>query len=115
MDGESGLSAFLKKTMMTYIENPFYVGQSVVCINDHFPIVATTADKARVGLLPHVHPKLKELLVIDEILGEYLRFDQYDCYDVNHPEYGWRWWKHTNFSAIQESESVAVSVQYSFV
>lgn len=99
---------------MAYIENPFSVGQSVVCINDHFPLIMTTADKERVGTMPSVHPKLNESLVIDEILGEYLRFDQYDCDDVNHPDYGLNWWKHTHFAAIQESKSIVVFVQYSF-
>lgn len=92
---------------MAYIENPFTVGQSVVCINDHFSLVITTADKERICTLPPVHPKLNEHLVIDEILGEYLRFDKYDCDDVNHPDFGWRWWRHTHFAAIQESKSIA--------
>lgn len=99
---------------MAYIENPFSVGQSVVCINDYFPMVITTADKERIGTLPTVHPKRNELLVIDEILGEYLRFNKYDCDDVNLPDYGWRWWKHTHFAAIQESNLIAASVQHNF-
>jgi hypothetical protein len=88
---------------MAYIENPFSVGQSVVCINDYFPLVIATAGKDRIGSLPPVYPKLNETIVVDEILGEFLRFDKYDCDDVNHPDYGWRWWKHTHFSAVNES------------
>lgn len=71
-------------------------------------MVITTGDKKRVGSMPTVHPKINEQIVINEILGEYLRFDQYDCDDVSHPDYGWRWWKHTHFSAIKESNASIV-------
>lgn len=87
---------------MAYIENPFKIGQSVICVNDYFPMVITTAGKERIGTLPQVHPKIDELLEISEILGEYLRFDIYDCKDETHPDYGWRWWKHTHFRPICE-------------
>lgn len=90
---------------MAYIDNPFKVGQTVVCIRDCFPRIITTGqDKSGLGKIPDVHPKREEVLVIDEILGEYLRFDKYDCYDETHPDFGWRWWKHTAFAPIQEKQ-----------
>ena len=100
---------------MSYIENPFSVGQSVVCIRDFFPMVTTTADKSRIGTVPPVHPVLNETLVIDEILGKYLRFGKYDCWDVNHPDYGWRWWKHTSFCALKEPEAVFVEEEIEYI
>ena len=82
---------------MAYIDNPFKSGDTVICINDRFSMVVTTADKSLIGTLPPIHPAIGESLVIDEILGEFIRFDRYDCKDTSLPDYGWRWWKHTHF------------------
>lgn len=87
---------------MAYIENPFSVGQKVVCVSDYFPKVITTdEDKSTLGNLPVRHPKRGEVYCIDEILGEFLRFDAFDEKDTTHPEYGWRWWKHTHFKGVE--------------
>ena len=93
---------------MAYIENPFSVGQRVVCVSDYFPKVITTdEDKSTLGKLPARHPKMGEVYCIDEILGEFLRFDAFDEDDPTHPEYGWKWWKHTQFRPVEtESETL---------
>jgi len=44
------------------------------------------------------------LLSWDEILGEYLRFDEHDCNDPNNPDYGWKWWKHTHFKPLTQQQ-----------
>src|SRR5574343_586707 len=90
---------------MGYIENPFKEGQRVVCINDYFKMEITTGDKCRIGSMAQVHPKKNESLIIDEILGEFLRFSLYDCDDPLHPDYGCRWWKHTHFLPVDEINS----------
>lgn len=59
---------------MAYIENPFHVGQTVVCINDQFHLSISTGDKRWIGTRAIDHPALNEVLTIDEILGEFLRF-----------------------------------------
>lgn len=86
-------------------DNSFYVDQCVVCINDNFPMVITTGDKSRIGTHADACPKIGEVLSIDEILGEFIRFDKYDCHDETHPDYGWRWFKHTHFRAATENET----------
>lgn len=86
---------------MPYIENPFSVGENVVCINDNFPQVITTSDdKSRIGIIPNRRPVKGIIYQIDEILGEFIRFDCMDILDENDPDYGWRWWKHTHFAPI---------------
>jgi hypothetical protein len=86
---------------MAYIENPFSVGQKVVCINDYFPQVTTTGeDKSRIGVIPKKRPSKGVVYQIDEMLGEFIRFDCMDISDVEDPDYGWRWWKHTHFAPI---------------
>lgn len=80
-----------------YIENPFSEGQEVMCISEDFPcIIATGEDKSGMGAIPPHHPKKWEKLCIDEILGEYLRFEKYDI------PTSYNWWKHTRFKAIEE-------------
>lgn len=89
---------------MAYIENPFKAGQEVVCIKDSFPCLVTTGDKSQIGSMPDRHPVKGEHLVIDEILGEYLRFEKYDEPDQSRIDYGWHWWKHTQFAAVQDDD-----------
>lgn len=89
---------------MAYIENPFKVGDYALCINDKFPIVETTRDKTQIGTYPSEHPKKGEICCVDEILGEFLRFDEYDCNDESSPDYGWKWWKHTHFKLLTNQE-----------
>lgn len=77
--------------------NPFHEGQTVVCINTNFPeMITTSEDKSRIGKIPPNHPKIGERLCIDEILGEFLRFDKYDI-----PE-SFNWWKYTHFAPIDD-------------
>lgn len=81
---------------MSYIPNPFKEGDAVICINEHFPVFQTTEeDKSIIGTMPKTHPKIGEQLVIDEILGEFLRFDVYDGLNFN-------WWIHTHFKKSDE-------------
>ena len=42
--------------------------------------------------------------MVDEILGEFLRFNDFDFNDENHPDYGFKWWKHTQFRPMTEKE-----------
>ncbi len=90
---------------MAYIDNPFSAGETVVCIKDNFILQIADGRKERIGTLATEHPKVGEMLEISEILGEFLRFDKYDCWDISHPDYGWRWWKHTHFAKPDESET----------
>ena len=90
---------------MAYIENPFKEGQFVVCINDTFPVVETTmTDKSVIGTIPKKRPKKDEVCCIDEILGEFIRFDEYDDNDPSSIDYGYKWWKHTHFKHITHEE-----------
>ena len=90
---------------MAYIENPFKTGEYALCINENFPVVATTdEDKSIIGKQPTRHPKKGEICCVDEILGEYLRFDEYDDHDESSPDYGWKWWKHTHFKKMTMQE-----------
>lgn len=76
----------------------FYEGQKVVCINDNFPCKSTTeTDKSIVGTHPKVHPEIGETLVIDEILGDWLRFNKYDTDAYN-------WWHNSRFKPIDDIE-----------
>lgn len=76
----------------------FYEGQKVVCINDHFPQIRTTLeDKSQIGTLAPVHPVKGETLVIDEILGVFLRFDKFDIDAHN-------WWHNSKFKPLDEFE-----------
>lgn len=79
-------------------ENPFYEGQKVVCITDNFPVIRTTKeDKSKIGTLAPVHPKKGETLVIDEILGPFIRFSIYDTDAFN-------WWHFSMFRALDDFE-----------
>lgn len=52
----------------------------VICINDQgfIKVITTIEDKSTIGNYSKLHPKKDEVLIVDEILGEYVRFDQYD-------------------------------------
>jgi hypothetical protein len=89
---------------MAYIGNPFKVGQYAICVNDNFPDIITTGDKSQIGMHPAAFPRKNEICHVDEIRGEFLRFDEYDCNDENHPEFGCRWWIHTHFKQISNEE-----------
>lgn len=81
------------------MENNFKEGQKVVCISERFPLHKTTqTDKSNIGTQATNHPKKGEIIVIDEILGEFLRFDKYDTNE------SFNWWKADRFAPIDEAE-----------
>lgn len=76
----------------------FHEGQKVVCIKDDFPNIATTLqDKSNIGTMPSNRPVEGETLVIDEILGGFLRFDKYDSDSFN-------WWHCSRFKPLDDFE-----------
>ena len=76
----------------------FREGQKVVCISEDFPVHTTTKpDKSEIGTQAPIHPKKGETLVIDEMLGDFLRFDKYDTDAFN-------WWHCSRFRPIDEIE-----------
>jgi len=76
----------------------YFEGQKVVCISENFPVHATTLeDKSDIGKQAPVHPIKGETLIIDEMLGDFLRFDKYDTYSFN-------WWHSSRFRPIDEIE-----------
>lgn len=90
---------------MEYIENPFRAGEYALCINETFPVVATTEEnKSIIGSVPMRHPKKGEICCVDETLGEFIRFDEYDDNNESSPDYGWKWWKHTHFKKLTLQE-----------
>ena len=85
--------------------NPFVEKQRVLCIKDNFPVVRTTnEDKRIIGTRARKHPKVGEILIIDEILGEFLRFNEYDQNDPNAPDYSVNWWHYGHFAPVDEFE-----------
>ena len=78
---------------------PFNEGQYVVCIKDNFPkIITTNKDKSTLGQKAVFHPQKNEELIIDEILGPFLRFNKYDSDD-----FGFQWWHHSSFAPIENN------------
>jgi len=76
----------------------FYEGQKVVCISESFPVFKTTEeDKSKIGQQAPMHPVKGETLVIDEMLGDFLRFDKYDTDAFN-------WWHSSRFRPLDEFE-----------
>lgn len=81
----------------------FEEGKKVVCISEDFPVLTTTEiDKSHVGKQAPTHPKLREVLVVDEILGDFLRFDKYDTDAFN-------WWHSSRFKPLDEV-SITISI-----
>ena len=90
---------------MAYIDNPFKVGQYAQCINDRFPeIITTNEDKSHLGEQPKNYPKLGKFYCVDEVLGEFIRFDEFDCHDEDSSHFGWSWWFHTHFKPLTDEE-----------
>ena len=73
--------------------NVFREGQKVVCISENFPVIK---EYGGTGKDAEFTPKKDEELVIDEILGDFLRFDKYDTNE------SYNWWKHDRFAPIKE-------------
>ncbi len=73
----------------------YRVGAMVVCVSTNFPVVKKFSS-TNVGAKEC--PKLHEHLMIDEILGDYLRFDKYD-------EHGMcNWWKYDRFIPLSSEQ-----------
>ena len=87
----------------------YYEGQKVVCISESFPVHATTeVDKSIIGNQAPIHPVKGETLVIDEILGDFFRFDKYDSNE------SFNWWHCTRFRPLDDfiiTESVESEMQ----
>jgi hypothetical protein len=77
------------------MEHGFREGQKVVCILQDFPVIKKYGG---IGEEAKNTPKKNEILVIDEILGEFLRFDKYDTNE------SFNWWKADRFAPIDETE-----------
>lgn len=71
--------------------NPFYEGQTVVCINDSF-IQGNGRESSN-------HPHRNEVLVVDEVMGEFVRFEKYD---IGTDEKLWQYWEHKNFAPVED-------------
>lgn len=76
------------------MENEFYEGQKVVCISENFPLLKKYGGDTEAKNTP----KKDEVLIIDEILGEFLRFDKYDT------DESYNWWYFNRFAPISEEE-----------
>jgi hypothetical protein len=73
-------------------------GDKVICISEKLPQWKTTGeDKGDIGTNPGSHPKINEILTVDEILGDFLRFDRYDTDSYN-------WWKSDRFRKLSLQE-----------
>lgn len=69
-------------------------GDKVVCINHHFPHIKEYGGTE----IKQITPKKGDVLVIDEVLGEFLRFDLFDT------EESFNWWHKSRFRKIDEAE-----------
>jgi hypothetical protein len=76
-------------------KNPFREGQSVVCISENFPVIKKYGGTGEEATNT---PKQGEVLVIDEILGGFLRFNKYDT------EESFNWWYYNRFAPVNEKE-----------
>ena len=71
------------------------IGQKVACINDNFPAIEKYG-----GLLNNAKekPKIREVLITDDVLGEFLRFEKYDTAESHN------WWIAKNFAPIDDEK-----------
>ena len=76
------------------MENRFEEGQKVICISNNFPHIKKYGGSEGATTTP----KKGEILVIDEVLGDFLRFDKYDTYE------SYNWWMFNRFSLIDDME-----------
>jgi len=78
-------------------DNPFILGQKVVCISDDFPGVRTSdPDKSIIGRQAKYHPHKDDVLIIDDIIGPYLNFEKYNTAESN------QWFHYTRFAPVLE-------------
>lgn len=78
------------------MKNKFKQGQKVVCISENFPLIKKYGGT---GIEPRLTPKKDEVLFIDEILGDFLRFNKYDTSE------SFNWWKYDRFADINELQN----------
>ncbi len=77
--------------------NPFEVGQKVLCVSDDFRVVITTGeDKSVIGNKSIVCPIIGQTYIVDEILGEYLNFTQFNFPGET------MWFHYKRFAPIEE-------------
>jgi hypothetical protein len=79
------------------MKHQFEEGQKVVCILGRFPLIKEFGGTGREAVDT---PKKNEVLIIDEILGEFLRFDKYDTDD------SFNWWAGDHFAPFDEMEGI---------
>lgn len=68
---------------------------TVICINDDFPFINKYGGNEKEA---SIKPKKGDILIIDEILGDFLRFDLFDTHEQ------FNWWHKSRFRKIDEEE-----------
>lgn len=86
------------------MENPFSEGDKVVCVSTDFKWIEKYGGVGEECPTPFKG----EVLTIDEILGEFLRFDKYDT------EASLNWWHHTRFAPVTELDLMALELMYDY-
>lgn len=56
------------------MRNDFEKGESVICINDNFPLIPEFGGNGDIV----EKPKVGEILTVDEVLGDFLMFEKYN-------------------------------------
>lgn len=79
---------------MKEVTNPFVEGDRVICISDRFPIIPKYSGDSTIET--ERKPTIGDVLIIDEILGDFVRFDQYDSDSFN-------WWYWDRFARIDKA------------
>lgn len=82
---------------MKEITNPFTEGEIAVCISNDFPLIP---EYGGTGKEADIKPKIHEIIRVDEILGDFLRFNKYDTEESN------MWWHHTRFRKLSAVEKL---------
>lgn len=83
------------------MENNIKQGDKVVCISDHFPHL-----KEHGGKDTKYKPRVGEILIVDEVLGHFLRFDAYDTDDSHN------WFFFNRFQKIGKAEIEEMEKDY---
>jgi len=87
------------------MNNPFKVGQHVICDSDDFPIVAQhSTDKEEPDNV--VKPTKGDVYLIDDILGEYITIAELNTNDTNN------WWKFDRFRKMTWEETEAFFIYF---
>lgn len=68
-------------------------GDTVICINDDWPHIKKFSNTDNEYMEPFITPNIDEILVVDEILGDFYRFEKYDPDSV-----GCNWWHKSRFN-----------------